>query len=56
MNLARLVATRLFLIQAALLLVGCERDEPSRKVAAQGETARRGETARVAAGLAGIGT
>ena len=49
MNLARLVAKSLLPILAALLLAGCERDEPSRSVSAQGETARSGETAQVGA-------
>ena len=49
MNLARLVATLLFPILAALLLAGCERDDPSQSVSAQGETARSAVTAEVGA-------
>ncbi len=47
MNFPRLLAPTLFLVLAALILAGCERDEPSRSVTAQGETAGSGVAAPV---------
>lgn len=53
MNLARIFASLWTLTLAVLLLAGCERDDPSQSVSAQGETARSAESAQVGGSVDG---
>ena len=53
MNLARIFASLWTLTLPVLLLAGCERDDPSQSVSAQGETARSAESAQVGGSVDG---